>query len=331
MALCHPEAKPERLRKIMAFNTFSFIQDAERANIQINQMRARLMIDVLNADDGLRDMVQAYHEWMSASTGAGSQDISDLSIEDLMEERFLSFGWDAVTYMFPYLGDYKITKEQRDRLIPLSKLCSRVNSLYNDVLGFEIDWSTNTVLDKGPTIRSSVLLVMRAKNVTVAEAKQIVMHRVRVEASNYVQLRNSLLEGAEPGVMRWITDLQYFYAGTAVWQQYNSRYRYGPELPYLPKPEHTFDDLPRKPSAAMERSPGLYGDEPLIGAVSWTSEYPYQSEQAVLVPFEYVASLPAKKIRKIAIDALNYWYNVPKSSMDIINSVIDMLHSSSLM
>ncbi|KAK6341372.1 hypothetical protein TWF696_008450 [Orbilia brochopaga] len=27
MALCHPEAVPERLRKIMAFNTFSFIQD----------------------------------------------------------------------------------------------------------------------------------------------------------------------------------------------------------------------------------------------------------------------------------------------------------------
>ncbi|KAK6341371.1 hypothetical protein TWF696_008449 [Orbilia brochopaga] len=305
---------------------------AELANIQINQMRARLMIGVLDADDELREMIQAYHAWMSASTDPDPQNASDLSIEDLLEERSLSFGWDAVTYMFPYLGDYKITREQRDRIAPLSKLCCRVNSLYNDICGFEHDWSTNTVLDKEPTIKSSVILVMRAQNVTVEEAKHMVMQMAQKEASNYVQLRNSLLIDAEPGVIRWITDLHYFYAGTAIWQQYNSRYRYGPELPYLPKPEHKFEDLPRNPDSAKENSSDVHQeDQPLTDAVSWTLEYPYQSEQIALVPFEYVASLPSKKIRKIAIDALNYWYDVPQSSLSIINSVIDMLHSSSLM
>ncbi|KAK6530333.1 hypothetical protein TWF694_003690 [Orbilia ellipsospora] len=58
--------------------------------------------------------------------------------------------------------------------------------------------------------------------------------------------------------------------------------------------------------------------------------FAYLKPQVVLEPFDYVKSLPCKKIRKVAIEALDIWYNVPQRSIDVINSVIDMLHSSSL-
>ncbi|KAK6530255.1 hypothetical protein TWF694_003618 [Orbilia ellipsospora] len=47
-------------------------------------------------------------------------------------------------------------------------------------------------------------------------------------------------------------------------------------------------------------------------------------------PCDYIASLPSKKIRNFAIDALDIWYKVPDTALDIITYVIEMLHNSSL-
>jgi hypothetical protein len=59
--------------------------------------------------------------------------------------------------------------------------------------------------------------------------------------------------------------------------------------------------------------------------------FTYNSFQLVLEPFRYVATLPSKGIRNVAIDALDIWYRVPEHSLNAIKRVIDMLHSSSLM
>ncbi|KAK6524082.1 Geranylgeranyl pyrophosphate synthase [Orbilia ellipsospora] len=68
-----------------------------------------------------------------------------------------------------------------------------------------------------------------------------------------------------------------------------------------------------------------------LGLPPWLSSYPRLPEETVLEPFKYVASLPSKRIREVAIKALDIWYQVPEPSLNIIISAIDMLHSSSLM
>ncbi|KAF3922342.1 hypothetical protein AA313_de0200801 [Arthrobotrys entomopaga] len=63
----------------------------------------------------------------------------------------------------------------------------------------------------------------------------------------------------------------------------------------------------------------------------WLRDYPDKlSDEIALEPFQYIKSLPSKGVRDAALDALDVWYRVPQKSVDIIKSVINMLHSSSL-
>ncbi|KAK6505213.1 hypothetical protein TWF481_007131 [Arthrobotrys musiformis] len=71
-------------------------------------------------------------------------------------------------------------------------------------------------------------------------------------------------------------------------------------------------------------------DEAMPDVSPWLAEYPKLSDEVVMEPCEYIASMPSKKIRHAAIDALSLWYKVPPSAVKTIKSVIDMLHNSSL-
>ncbi|KAF8845968.1 terpenoid synthase [Paxillus ammoniavirescens] len=59
----------------------------------------------------------------------------------------------------------------------------------------------------------------------------------------------------------------------------------------------------------------------------WTAE----REQVVIGPFTYIASNPGKNIRGRLIAAFDYWLNVPKEKLEVIDRVIDMVHNASLM
>lgn len=50
-----------------------------------------------------------------------------------------------------------------------------------------------------------------------------------------------------------------------------------------------------------------------------------------MAPFQYVSSLPSKKVRHHAIDALNIWFSVPEADLTMIKDAIDQLHNASLM
>ncbi|SMY28204.1 unnamed protein product [Zymoseptoria tritici ST99CH_1A5] len=55
------------------------------------------------------------------------------------------------------------------------------------------------------------------------------------------------------------------------------------------------------------------------------------SEDAVRAPYDYIRTLPSKRIRETFIDALDSWLAVPAGSSTSIKSIIGMLHQSSLM
>ncbi|KAK9479988.1 isoprenoid synthase domain-containing protein [Lipomyces japonicus] len=56
-----------------------------------------------------------------------------------------------------------------------------------------------------------------------------------------------------------------------------------------------------------------------------------RNEAIVLGPYSYLASHPGKDIRKICIDAFNFWLNVSEDSLQIIGRAIAMLHTASLL
>ena len=56
-----------------------------------------------------------------------------------------------------------------------------------------------------------------------------------------------------------------------------------------------------------------------------------QNEKVLRGPYDYMSQHPGKDIRRQLINAFNVWLKVPKESLDIINDVIGMLHTASLL
>ncbi|KAI6168638.1 isoprenoid synthase domain-containing protein [Pisolithus thermaeus] len=71
--------------------------------------------------------------------------------------------------------------------------------------------------------------------------------------------------------------------------------------------------------------------ENILATLNRSPECSPDNEKHLLGPFTYVASNPGKDIRGMLIAAFNIWLNVPKSKLDVITRVIDMVHNASLM
>jgi geranylgeranyl pyrophosphate synthase len=79
-------------------------------------------------------------------------------------------------------------------------------------------------------------------------------------------------------------------------------------------------------------------DSPIIVHTSNTEDGYYQrnewttdQEQILLGPFDYLESLPGKNMRSQLIQAFNTWLKVPEKSLAVIEKVISMLHTASLL
>ncbi|KAJ5904103.1 Phyllocladan-16-alpha-ol synthase [Penicillium tannophilum] len=59
----------------------------------------------------------------------------------------------------------------------------------------------------------------------------------------------------------------------------------------------------------------------------WTEE----QEQILLGPFDYLETLPGKNLRTAFIQAFNIWLQVPPKQLEIVERVISMLHTASLL
>jgi geranylgeranyl diphosphate synthase type 3 len=81
--------------------------------------------------------------------------------------------------------------------------------------------------------------------------------------------------------------------------------------------------------AAAPPDPARYAYEDLGGLSKklWTDE----KEKVVRGPFDYLYAQPGKDFRSELVKAFNAWLEVPPDSIEIINKVIGMLHTASLL
>lgn len=56
-----------------------------------------------------------------------------------------------------------------------------------------------------------------------------------------------------------------------------------------------------------------------------------RNEKILMGPYDYMLQHPGKDIRRQLIHAFNAWLEVPSESLEIINRVVAMLHSASLL
>jgi len=82
------------------------------------------------------------------------------------------------------------------------------------------------------------------------------------------------------------------------------------------------------PNQPRRDPPKTIGDS-LIHAnhPSWSPD----KEKLLMGPYEYLFSQPGKDIRSQLITAFNKWLKVPDERLAVINKVVGMLHTSSLL
>ncbi|KAK6536015.1 hypothetical protein TWF281_000261 [Arthrobotrys megalospora] len=398
LSLICPESIPDRILSLAAHNDLGWIDDdftdgdifTEEEQIEgeavtkkyltaINQLKSKLIVDMLNDDPESITFIQSYENWVrrQVETDGLVNLISEFgSLDEYLNERCVTAGGECAIMILLYLHDIKLTDEQLDCLDPLSRLAIQAGALTNDYFSAHKEWANYiSKLAKNPALEipiSGVFLTMRTEDISMEEAKKIVRSKYLDVEQSFLNEREALAKDAvcagasKEEVERYISSLQFLMCGNMVFHMHSPRYQLDSRNPL-----HNFDEKTkfsellhqareysgkqrsrvektassvehggRTPipeshqtgkSCILDRQNELQGSQLNGNEVpSWLARYGGLSEEIVSEPFEYVSSLPSKKVRKLAIEALDIWYQVPQQSMDTINTIIDILHSSSL-
>ncbi|KAK6335565.1 hypothetical protein TWF696_002336 [Orbilia brochopaga] len=321
--------------------------------IKLNQMKAKYFTQLLHSDEDAINFVEGWEQWHRAGLETNNlEDIEFHSLDDYIDARLSSLGADSYVALVPYIHDIVLSEEEKDKLDTINLIVYQAGALINDYYSVEREWAAHAALKKPGEPKSTVWIVMHTHDVTLGEAKEIVKEKYFRLERDFLQERKRLMDenGPESVYGRLTSYLQYILTGTALFSMHGPRYHLTPEeTPHYPRPEHKIQELPGwRPKASLPKevngdkngcqngngstgtgrqSNGANGNH---NAKAWLSTYSKLSDEIILEPFEYIKSLPSKKIRNFAIEALDYWYRVPQSSLDVIMNVVDILHSSSL-
>lgn len=83
-----------------------------------------------------------------------------------------------------------------------------------------------------------------------------------------------------------------------------------------------------KQSRAAQRRQKSFGSDLIAQETgSWSAD----KESILFGPYNHLYGIPGKDIRSQLIAAFNAWLKVPKESLDIITTVVGMLHTASLL
>ncbi|KAK6544760.1 hypothetical protein TWF694_001443 [Orbilia ellipsospora] len=400
LSLIMPEADPRRMIEMSSLCSIAFYEDDlldgdlcdinsnesdakllhQKYRNAINQMKSRVMVELLKSDDEQNTYVQAYEQWTKASAATvESTTIEFETLEEYLNARLDNSAASCAWNMLPILHDFKLTRQDKSDLECIDQLTYRMMILINDYYSIENDWISHETLKRPGVPFSAAYVIMRTQDVSVRDAKNIIQQEFRKMEISWTELRDKLMKSKEQDpataheYAKYITCLQNSVSGILLYTMHAPRYNPKPSIsPLFPKPEQKIATLPRTTPIPIEvinrlESPAVEGSEvnhesesessssrnsrrssatDLTSATSvhgeiskrdefhseaaWLSEYSPVPEEEVLEPFEYVKSMPSKKVRHALIDALDIWYQAPPDSVELIKKIIDTLHTSSL-
>ncbi|RDA94543.1 hypothetical protein CP533_2747 [Ophiocordyceps camponoti-saundersi (nom. inval.)] len=202
-------------------------------------------------------------------------------------------------------------------------------------------------LDSSARLPASVQSITKRRDIGTREAKSMLAGIISELESEYTTQRNEYETTHGPltkEVAQYMETVQLWYSGNFYWRACHARPCSTPEELIVTSKQGVISDQETSLLSSVEgsNSATLDADASFTCNGSTTSisneeqvsdkDHDMDSfEKIVLAPFDYLHSLPSKGVRTKAIDALNVWYQVPDSSLAAIKSILDLLHSSSLM
>ncbi|KAF3939326.1 hypothetical protein ABW19_dt0203237 [Dactylella cylindrospora] len=201
LALTFPEGNPEKIVQIAALTAVAFIIDDHADG------------DLIPVKDGYTtDLKDSEREELNKNYGI---------VLDQMKAKYYVEALRTDAGFIDYIEGYEnwhragLETENFDGVV-FETFEEYANARF-DTTGAE-EWATHAALRKPDVPQSAIFLIMRLQDVSVAEAKDIVMERWFEMEKQYLRMRERLVEesGSAPVIVRYVSQLHYLIAGTAL-------------------------------------------------------------------------------------------------------------------
>ncbi|GAT28430.1 polyprenyl synthetase [Aspergillus luchuensis] len=316
IALCAPEALPERIGFCSYFNEYGFLDDdtsvdaiqparpvltdpvltralgAEKAEdiTTVNgnpqrkqQIMAKIWAIQKELDPAYLSRCQtALRQWFETAQQIRDQCFTD--IDDYLATRAVDCGANGLV----------LTPEEYDKIGPVTYLAYVVLAITNDFWSWEKEKRATRESEGSAPLVNAVQLVMEIHNTDEESAKEIVCNIIQEHEERYCRLRDEHLKRPDItlAIKKWFRIVELSIAGNAMWSIRVLRYHQDVQNPY----EGTFD---------------------------------FPSVFSSLKITQYAPDVQSE--REDISDALQEWYQLPQPSLAIVSGIATLLHEASHM
>ncbi|KAJ4417527.1 hypothetical protein N0V82_006086 [Gnomoniopsis sp. IMI 355080] len=245
-----------------------------------------------------------------------------------------------------------ISTAEQTLVQPIIDAATRGLLLANDFFSWEREYRE---LQSGQSKRmvSAVELFVRTQGLSIQAAKGQVKSMIIESEHDFCRLRDELYRkypDTSYKLRRWIDSVGLAVSGNHYWcsacprqnawktESQRKVKRTLEETQENPQPCYTQHQPRKKPrrdsvvAVSSNTSDGTYPSCLPSSCSSPVSHYPLQAapSAALDAPLLYMAGMPSKGVRGVLIEALNTWLKVPAAAIASITSVVNSLHTASL-
>ncbi|BCS09726.1 hypothetical protein ALUC_30543A [Aspergillus luchuensis] len=366
IALCAPEALPERIGFCSYFNEYGFLDDdtsvdaiqparpvltdpvltralgAEKAEdiTTVNgnpqrkqQIMAKIWAIQKELDPAYLSRCQtALRQWFETAQQIRDQCFTD--IDDYLATRAVDCGANWIVHLMAWSSGLVLTPEEYDKIGPVTYLAYVVLAITNDFWSWEKEKRATRESEGSAPLVNAVQLVMEIHNTDEESAKEIVCNIIQEHEERYCRLRDEHLKRPDItlAIKKWFRIVELSIAGNAMWSIRVLRYHQDVQNPY----EGTFD-FPSVFSSLKitQYAPDVQSEREDISDVKQKSPVlaPASNLDDTILwkPYEYLNSTPTKGLHNQLVDALQEWYQLPQPSLAIVSGIATLLHEASHM
>ncbi|KAL3708899.1 hypothetical protein TMatcc_002687 [Talaromyces marneffei ATCC 18224] len=346
IAVAVPECIPERLEIVTYANEFAFLHDdildnvgKEEGDNENNEMaagfesmQAKLILELLVVNEPQAMVLLKCWEGLVKGE-SGSQHFNFRTLDEHLPHRVVNLGQTFWFRIVTFAMGLTISSDEAERANNITDPAYATLALANDYFSWEKEYIEFKENSTSEDMANAIWIIMKEHSVDLEEAKNICQDKIRESCKDYL--------GA----------LEFSINGNVVWSQYTHRYNFN-------KPKET-DDTDDEGAKSDDSKTSLNdstdstvvdvkttatsgmltcADDIIITTTAKSFigpvldvQLPELPDKVILSPSQYVKSLPSKKVRHHAIDALSIWFDVPEAELSVMKDTIDTLHNSSLM
>ncbi|PHH76098.1 hypothetical protein CDD80_1828 [Ophiocordyceps camponoti-rufipedis] len=324
------------------------INPQDDLNIAQKQLYSEIMADFVAIDPVRgRPVLQAIDQHRQGFGGTLTDDLE--SWDNWLQFRYQDGGCDLYLRVLAFACELDISDADFRSVHDIARAGMAATTLSNDIYSFDVE--SVLEIQTGGNINNGVWYLMKALDLTVKEAKHILLtEKITPLEAEFIRGKAEFVQNnrlSAPNLVRFLHQVELMVSGNWYWGRFANRYNRWREAMSHFGGVHvsgirifTVDEATAKCSAFYDAAGQTVVQSKENGALSLQNGRVETHEETpgakldrtiVLGPIQYLQMLPSKNIRGLLIDALRSWLTVPEEALQCLQKVASHLHNASLL